>query len=148
MIAANALRIAVTAWLVLMPLTLGITFWTEGQLPSELVDFRDSQQDHFTIFDPILEIEWLMTGGVFITLGIWIGSVVGLLKMKRWGAWLYLLGIVVGLPLYFLSGFEIFHPLEQVVGDINNIVSGLILGLAFFSDAIPKKPSALPTNCG
>ena len=32
--------------------------------------------------------------------------------------------------------------------DSIRIVSGLILGLAFFSDAIPKKPIALATHCG
>ena len=146
--AAKVLRIAVVAELVLIPLYVGVSIWTERLLPPDLLAIAENQQDYFTEFDPAHPVGWALIAGMMVGAGLYIASIVGLLMLKRWGAWLYLLGIVVLSPAYFLTSFEIVHPLTQMTEGIGGIVTGIVLGLAFFSDAIPKKPSALPTNCG
>jgi hypothetical protein len=61
--------------------------------------------------------------------------------LKRWGAWLYLITTFSVLPIYFMFGFDVRHPIDQIFDDIYRSIPGLIIGLAFFSDAIPKRGS-------
>jgi len=71
----------------------------------------------------------------------WIASIIGLLKLKRWGAWLYLFTTFSALPIHFMTGFDVRHPIDLIFDDIYRFIPGLIIGLAFFSDAIPKRDS-------
>jgi hypothetical protein len=90
---------------------------------------------------PIALILW----GVFalVMLGLWLTSVVGLYTLRRWGAWLFTATTFLGLPLYFMLDFELLQPVHRVYESLSWIITGLIIGLAFFSDAIPK-PAKYP----
>ncbi len=78
-------------------------------------------------------------GFALVVLGVWIASVIGLLTLRRWGAWLYLAGAVLGIAYYITSGIEIMHPIELVADSIMGLLPGFILAMAFFSGAIPPK---------
>jgi hypothetical protein len=73
-----------------------------------------------------------------------IVSSIGLFLLKRWAAWLYLGTVIVGFLLYPLMGPTVEHALADAVDDIAVVLSGLIIGLAFFSDAL--KPKARVTD--
>jgi hypothetical protein len=73
--------------------------------------------------------------------GAWIASIIGLLKLRRWGAWLYLFSTFLALPIYFMTGIDVRHPIDRIFDDIYHFIPGMIIGLAFFSNAIPKNYS-------
>ena len=60
---------------------------------------------------------------------------IGVLLLKQWGAWLYL----VSLPSIWISnvflGPSVEHAVPDSLGGISSVLDGLIIGLAFFSGA-------------
>lgn len=141
-LAVAALKWAVIADIALILLVVPLTLSLEGRMPPELVRFHEKQP---VPFRDLLEgkVSWLVMVGlgsaVMIVLGAWIVSYIGLLKRKRWGAKLYLLITVSMLSTYLLYGYAALHPLEQIYTQVVGLVQGLVLGLAFFSDAIDWK---------
>jgi hypothetical protein len=137
--AATILRLAVIFELVLIPLSIGVSLWADGLLPNEVIAFEENQTSVFTDINPSdLGMIALVVGGL-VLVGAAIASVIGLLKLKRWGAWLYLFCTISTLPIYFMTGFEIRHPIDQIFDGICLSLPGFIIGLAFFSDALPKR---------
>lgn len=136
--AATALRIAVIAEIVMMLVGVGVAFWIKDWLPPELLEFQQNQPDY--LMDE--KVPPLIRGGLIaaliLVLGATLASIVGLLKLKPWGAWLYLLSVALLLPTYFGFGYAICHPIDQIYTEIYGIIQGMIIGLAFFSDAIPR----------
>ena len=61
---------------------------------------------------------------------------IGLLFLKRWAAWLYLASLIMGFIVLPFTGPTVVHALANMVGEIAAILSGSMLGLAFFSDAL------------
>ncbi|MGL4398385.1 MAG: hypothetical protein ACRCXD_00830 [Luteolibacter sp.] len=133
---------AVIADIALVLLVVPLTLSLEGRMPPELVRFHEKQP---VPFEEFLDgkVSWLVMVGlcsaVMIVLGALIVSYIGLLNRKQWGARLYLLITVGMLSTYFLYGYAALHPLEQIYTQVGGLVQGLVLGLAFFSDAIDWK---------
>ena len=138
---ATILRLAVIAEIALIPLGIAVSFWADSFLPKDVIALEENQTSAFTDIQSMGPgMIALMVGG-FVLLGAWIASIIGLLKLKRWGAWLYLFSTFLTLPVYFMTGFEVRHSIDQIFDDIFRFIPGLIIGLAFFSNAIPKKSS-------
>jgi urea transporter len=147
---SKILRIAVIAEIALIPVGVAVSFWADSFLPNDVITLEENQKSAFT------DIESIGPGMIaFIVValamfGAWIASIIGLLKLRRWGAWLYLVTTFASLPIYFMTGFDVRHPIDQVFDDIYRFIPGFIIGLAFFSSAIPKKDSEqdAPSNGG
>jgi urea transporter len=136
---SKILRIAVIAEIALIPVGIAVSFWADTFLPSDVVTLEENQNTAFTDLDSIGPgMMAFILAGLAIS-GAWIASIIGLLKLKRWGAWLYLFTAFLALPIYFMTGFEVNHPIDQIFYDIFRFIPGFIIGLAFFSGAIPKK---------
>lgn len=139
MTAAKILRIAVIAEIALVPVYYFVNTWASRLLPSEALTVEENQ------VIPLLDFATMTPGGIamiaagvlFVVIGI--ASIVGLLKLRRWGAWLYLISHLLSLPVPFLTGFVVLHPMHQMLDVICFFIPGFIIALAFFSDAIPKK---------
>lgn len=143
--AAKVLKSAVIAEIALIPVGILVSWWTDNLLPKEVLALEQNQTNAFTGIDAIDLGMIALIIGVFVMLGAWIASVIGLLKLKRWGAWLYLFTYFSALPVWFMIGFDVLHPLDQAFDAIYGLLPGIIIGLAFFSNAIPKKGSGQDT---
>lgn len=64
-----------------------------------------------------------------------VGSV-GLLFLKKWAAWLYLISLINGFFLFPFLGPTVEHAVADTMDGISILLSGLIIGLAFFSGAL------------
>ena len=136
---SKILRIAVIAEIALIPVGVAVSFWADSFLPSDIVTLEENQNIAFTDIDSFGPgMIALMVAFLAISFA-WIASIIGLLKLKRWGAWLYLFTAFLALPIYFMTGFEVCHPIDQIFYDIFRFIPGFIIGLAFFSGAIPKE---------
>lgn len=82
--------------------------------------------------------------GVLIMVVVAMVALLGLLCLRRWAAWLYLGATVVLLPVYLVVGYSVEPALEQVLGDLMAIGTGLILALCFFSSALERAPAVPP----
>ena len=141
---SKILRIAVIAEILLIPVGVAISFWADSFLPNDVITLEENQKSAVTEITDIHSIGLGMIAFMVAGLAMfaaWIASIIGLLKLKRWGAWLYLFTAFLALPIYFISGFEVCHPIDQIFYDILRFLPGFIIGLAFFSGAIPKRDS-------
>jgi hypothetical protein len=74
-----------------------------------------------------------------------VGSI-GLLFLKRWAAWLYLTSLIMGFIVLPFTGPTVEHALANTVGEIAAMLSGSMLGLAFFSDALKARSGSAESN--
>ena len=139
--AAKILRLAVIAEIALVPAGVAVSIWADSFLPKDVLTLEESQTDKFTDIQSMGPGMIALMAGSLVMCGAWIASIIGLLKLKRWGAWLYLFTTFSALPIYFMTGFDVRHPIDLIFDDIYRFIPGFILGLAFFSDAIPQKYS-------
>ena len=139
--AAKYLRLAVILELALIPVGLVVSFAADSFLPSEALELEEKQLEGFMNFSDISVglILWVVfTAIMFVA---WVASIIGLLRLRRWGAWLYLASTILALPIYFMMGFDVRHPIDMVFDDLYRFIPGFVIGLAFFSDAILKPNS-------
>ena len=71
---------------------------------------------------------------------------IGLFMLKRWGSRLYLISYAVMIFLSFFTGPSVEHSLPASLWEIADILIGMVLGLAFFSDALNPKRQTVPTT--
>jgi len=137
--AARWLRIAVLLEVALIPAGALLGLWADRLLPAAGLELEEEQVVGF-LMDPDFGLGGLLFLVVFgvAACGCWIASLVGLLLLRRWGAWLYLAATFLVLPAYFLVGLDVRHPVHMMLDDLVRFIPGFVLGLAFFSDAIPK----------
>lgn len=139
--AAKILRLTLIAELTLIPIGIAVSYWADSLLPRQIMTLEENQA---TAFSVILAgragmIAFTAASLLLLLFGSYIASVIGLLLLKRWGAWLYLFGAILSLPLHLLTGFEVLHPVDLIFGGICQFTPGFIIALAFFTDAIPKR---------
>ena len=79
---------------------------------------------------------------------IWLISVVGLLRMRRWGAWTRAIAVFLGLIMINFFDFPPQHGTTAFFEAVGRLLEGLLLGIAFFTDAIFVGRGSLQTsNC-
>lgn len=124
------LRVSLLALFVLIVLAIGLAFISDKLLPTELADFnRRASGEDFGLADIFGLLFW--GGG----LGLLLVSMIGLFCFQRWAAWLMLFVLLVfSLQVIFSPTVE--PGLLSYLGGWTDILSGLILGLAFFTDAL------------
>lgn len=78
--------------------------------------------------------------GLLSIVGV-IVSDVGLLVSKMWGAQLHLCSLVVGTVALGFMGPRMTNAIGDTMGTLGSLISGLIVGLAFFTDSLrPVEP--------
>lgn len=78
--------------------------------------------------------------------GVAIVASVGLFKLKLWAAKLCIITVFVFTALLSFVGVNVEVGLITAVDSIGNILIGMVLGLAFFSDALKPRPQIDPTT--
>ncbi len=135
----KVLRVALVAeWaLVLASLTLAITL--ERFLPAPLHDYLKAESERDLHASEMLVLLGL---GVFFV-GFLVSSI-GLFALKGWARWLYLGAEVIGCVIMMFAGPSVGHAVSSAFESATTVVSGLILGLAFFTDALAPRLSVPP----
>ena len=125
------LRVCVVLEWVVYIIGVGLSFVLQDSLPTPLKDWLVAEAER-----DMAAHELVLLGGVVVLLLAAIVASVGLLFLQRWAAWLYLFSFIVGCLLSLFYGPVVEHEVADVVGDVAIFLSGLVLGLAFFTDAL------------
>jgi urea transporter len=124
-----ALRILILGSVFFGFVSLVIAFAGDGFLPKELVDWQAAQETE--------EEGALLLGLVLIfpLIIAWVASLVGLFLFQKWAAWLYLAGAVLG-SIFLLLEPNVESGVSAFFSELDTLVGGIILGIAFFSNAL------------
>jgi hypothetical protein len=124
-----ALRILILGSVFFGFVSLVIAFAGDGFLPKELADWQAAQETE--------EEGALLLGLVLIfpLIIAWVASLVGLFLFQKWAAWLYLAGAVLG-SIFLLLDPRVESGVAAFFSDLDTLAGGLILGIAFFSNAL------------
>jgi hypothetical protein len=68
-------------------------------------------------------------------------ATVGLFFLRRWAAWLYLCTGAIGILYVALTGPSVIHPTSSALETLATIMNGMVISLAFFTDALKKRSS-------
>jgi urea transporter len=128
---ATVLRLGVVFEWVFVALAIVLSFMLESRLPEPLREWLAADAES----DPEAR-EFLVLALLILVLLWWLTGSVGLLFLKRWAAWLYLGAAIVVHPLSCLLGPTVEHGVTMLFSNVSLVLSGLILGLAFFSPAL------------
>lgn len=132
--AATILRLSVVAQWVLIALTVALSFLLEEHLPEPLREWVKAEAER----DPPLAMYGVIALLVSVLFCFFVGSV-GLLFLQRWAAWLFTASAVLMLALTPVFGPIVEHGLPSAVDNASLVVTGLIIGLAFFGGALKPK---------
>jgi hypothetical protein len=118
---------------------LGLSFAMERFLPEPLRAWLDAEAEG----NPTVgEMAFLFL--CILLLIPAITATVGLFFLQRWAAWLYLITAILFMLLELLAGPIVEHPLPTAIGEVANIMCGMVIALAFFSDALKKQRAESP----
>ena len=85
----------------------------------------------------LLVADDLATGSLSLALAVFFVSMVGLFCYQRWAAWLMAVVIAVfSIQLLFSPTVE--PGILSYLGSLSDILTGLVLGIAFFTDALQE----------
>jgi hypothetical protein len=107
----------------------------ESLLPKELAEWKAAQE---TADDVTMLLGVVLVMPLIAAL---IASLVGLFMLKKWAAWLYLVLILLG-SLLMLIEPSVESGLSAFFSDLDTVLGGVILGIAFFSSAL--EPDQVP----
>ena len=138
--AQKAMRICIGLFLFFAILGITLSYALQTNLPSELQVWllEESERDmnaYEAVVGPVAIVD---------IVAIIVASV-GLFMLKRWAAKLYLIAFVAMLILGPFAGPSVEHALSGTLISIAYILSGLVIGLAFFSDALKPKHQSFPS---
>ena len=128
---STVLRICVVLEWAFVGVAVALSFLLESSLPAPLRDWLAADAEA----DLAPHEAALLVAMILAMVCVLVGSI-GLLFLKRWAAWLYLISVIIGYALFPFMGPSVAHGVADVVGDLATLLSGLIIGLAFFSDAL------------
>jgi Zn-dependent protease with chaperone function len=124
------LRFLLVALFGLIVLSIGIAIVADKLLPEALADWVQQQNsDDIGVADIIGLLFW--GAGLFL----FIVSMVGLFFYQRWAAWMMTVVIAV-FSVQLLFGPTVEPGILSLMGSLSDVLTGLVLGLAFFSDAL------------
>ncbi|HYE99277.1 MAG TPA: hypothetical protein VEJ18_10220 [Planctomycetota bacterium] len=135
----TALRALVVAEWILVPFLLGLSFLLEDMLPEPLLGFVRAEPADESLGEVL--IFGVPAAGAS---GLWILGSIGLYRLKPWGRPLYLAAAVAALAVYPSVGPSVQPWPIALVDDLSGLVSGGIIGLALFTDALVRRPAPDP----
>jgi cell division protein FtsW (lipid II flippase) len=130
---SSVLRLCVVGELILVVLGLVLSSWLENRLPPPLRDWLAAEAEREATV-----IEQCLFPVLGLVLVLSLVASIGLLFLRRWAAWLYLISLGLGSMLFPFTGPTVEHPIPDALDDLSLVCAGLILGLAFFTDALVR----------
>ncbi|MFM8550140.1 MAG: hypothetical protein ACKOBS_05650 [Verrucomicrobiota bacterium] len=124
------LRFLLVALFGLNVLSVGLAFVADNLRPDALADWvHQENAGEFGVGDIFELLFW--GAGLFL----FLVSMAGLFFYQRWAAWMMAVVIAVfSVQLLFSPTVE--PGLLSLMGSLSDVLTGLVLGLAFFSDAL------------
>jgi hypothetical protein len=143
--AQTALRICVPLVWTILVADIALTLLLHDSLPAQLRDWRSAEVGQAAsasgIFVNVLGATVIISGVV---------ASIGLFRLRRWAGWLYMFSVVLGYALMPFSGPVVAHGLNGALSGAFSLVSGMVLALAFFTDALKSslrvEPGAVPND--
>ncbi len=138
---AVLLRVAVVLQLMLIAASVALVSSFEAGLPAHLQEWlAGDEQGELGVV--ALAVMPLFPG---LLLAMLISSI-GLLCLQKWAAWLFLVANLGGPCLYLCLGPTVEHAVITMMGDIEMLLCGFIIGVSFLTDALgPKQISPPPS---
>jgi hypothetical protein len=124
------LRVSLLALFALIVLSVGLAVISDKLLPTELAEWHHRNADVEFGFPDFLEFAFWASG-----MALFFVSMVGLFFFQRWAAWM-MVGVLLVFSLQILFSPSVEPGLLSYVSSWSDIVNGLVLGLAFFTDAL------------
>ncbi len=118
---------------------------------------------HFPYVDPFLFDEtsvelWALSGidakfdfptwYGYLWVLYWILVAVGLFQFYRWSRDALIIGYVLGFLLAPIYGTVLESPASTALGDLNTLLDGIVLGMAYFSPLADKFGKVRSSNSG
>ena len=124
------LRFLLVALFGLIMLSIGLAFVADKLLPEALADWvKQENSGEIGVADIIGLLFW--GAGLFL----FFVSMVGLFCYQRWAAWLMAIVVAV-FSLQLLTSPTVEPGILSLLGSLSDVLTGLVLGLAFFTDAL------------
>ena len=120
-----------------MTATVILVFSLEPFLPAPLQDYLKAEADREL---KISDAPRLL--GALLFLAAFLTSSIGLFVFKRWARWLYLGDLIVACLLSIFGGPSVEPAGAAACGYAATVLSGVILGISFFTDALNPRPSS------
>ena len=133
------LRILLGLEWILTILYLILTHMLKAYLPPELITWLDGAATR-----GLTPEIWIIVCLGIPLIGLSIVATVGLFRLKRWGAWLYLSTAIVGSVLWSIGPPIVSHAINNSLSQIAGLISGTIIGISFFSDVLKNKSAQQP----
>lgn len=134
--ASTLLRVFVGLELTAAAASVFALLWLEDKLPIVLQRWLLEEYDR-----EWTALEWGATIVGVVALVVWIVSCVGLLMLRKWAARGYFFSVVLLLLINLLLPPRVEHQVAAGLGDLTLILAGIVIGLAFWSDAL-KPPQS------
>ena len=128
---STVLRICVVLEWVFVGMAIALSYLLESSLPAPLRDWLAADAEANLAPHEVA----VLIAMIPLLIGVLIGGI-GLLFLKRWAAWLYLIAVIIGYALFPFMGPTVEHAVADAFDEMATLLSGLIIGLAFFSDAL------------
>jgi len=131
----KALRIAIVVFWLSQAIGLLISYPLESDLPSHLQQYIawDMEQD-LSQWQPVVIIFGLLS-----IVAILVGSI-GLFVFREWGRKLFAISWGVLLIISPFLGPTVEHGVVSFFSYLGTLSTGVVLGIAFFTDAIKSNP--------
>ncbi len=124
------LRFLLVALFGLIVLSIGLAFVADKLLPEVLAEWLHQENGgEFGVGDIIGLLFW--GAGLFL----FFVSMVGLFCYQRWASWLMAVVVAV-FSLQLLTSPTVEPGILSLLGSLSDVVTGLVLGVAFFSNAL------------
>jgi hypothetical protein len=128
---SHQLRLLVAVNVLLAFATVGAEGFFGWTLPPALAAYKHAQWTSFSINGPWDALRLMLLA---ITALCAFAAWIGLVTFWRFARGLYLAAIAVHILNVLLSGARVTTSIGAAFGQVNGLVSGAILGLAYFSD--------------
>jgi hypothetical protein len=124
------LRFLLVALFGLIMLSIGLAFVADKLLPEALAEWvKQENSGEIGVADIIGLLFW--GAGLFL----FFVSMVGLFCYQRWAAWL-MAGVIAVFSIQLLFSPTVEPGILSLLGSLSDVLTGLVLGLAFFTDAL------------
>jgi len=118
--------------LLIASIVINIFIIISGSMPLDtLPESLQKKSEMIIIIELILGIS---------TIVLWIVSIIGLWKLKKWGRNLLITSVILTLILYIIDGVVIMNAWENMFSELFMVIEGILISMSF-SNGINKKMS-------
>lgn len=127
---------SILRWCVILEMAVAlaaifVAFVPDFALPESLLAWQDTQAEL-----SVNEVIFLL---LYIQLIVpWLVAVIGLLCLRRWAAWLYLVVFLLTTAFSPFTGPTVEPALVTTLSYVASVFSGMVIALAFFTDSLKR----------